>query len=207
MSDLPNSQGAQEQEASYPDTKFIKFFGRLYAAVFALFAITALSVFVLPENILDVSAACADFVKFMKQFFPNIAAIGKISPHTQLAEFYVAAMWVPILTAFALSCVYCPIATFLYKKELPAVKTQLFVILLAIPFAYWALNNYFYADFAINGIPHRVGNGRIFPTFANRESLFGWISFFTATSMFMSMLVVISLSDIVHWIYLSRNKN
>ncbi len=136
MSDLPNSQGAQEQEASYPDTKFTKFFGRLYAAVFALFAITALSVFALPENILDVSAACADFVGFMKRFFPNIAAIGKISPHTQLAEFYVAALWIPILTAFALSCVYCPIATFLYKKELPAVKTQLFVILLAIPFAY-----------------------------------------------------------------------
>lgn len=207
MSDLPNSQGAQEQEASYPDTKFIKFFERLYAAVFALFAITALSVFVLPENILDVSAACADFVGFMKQFFPNIAAIGKISPHTQLAEFYVAALWVPILTAFALSCVYCPIVTFLYKKELPAVKTQLFAILLAIPFAYWALNNYFYADFAVNGIPHRVGNGRTFPTFASRESLFGWISFFTATSMFMSMLVAISLSDIVHWIYLSRNKS
>ena len=207
MSDLLNSQGAQEQEAPYPDTKFTKFFGRLYAAVFVLFAITALSVFVLPENILDASAACADFVKFMKQFFPNIAAIGKISPHTQLAEFYVASLWVPILTAFALSCVYCPIATFLYKKELPAVKTQLFVILLAIPFAYWALNNYFYANFAVNGIPHRVGSGRIFPTFASRESLFGWISFFTATSMFMSILVVISLSDIVHWIYLSRNKS
>lgn len=207
MSDLPNSQGAQEQDTPYPDTKFTKFFGRLYAAVFVLFAITALSVFVLPENILDASAACADFVKFMKRFFPNIAAIGKISPHTQLAEFYVAVLWVPILTAFALSCVYCPIATFLYKKELPAVKTQLFVILLAIPFAYWALNNYFYADFAVNGIPHRVGSGRIFPTFASRESLFGWISFFTATSMFMSMLVVISLSDIVHWIYLSRNKS
>mgnify|MGYP000916307174 FL=1 len=207
MSDLPNSQVTQEQEAPYPDTKFTKFFGRLYAAVFVLFAITALSVFVLPENILDVSAACADFVGFMKRFFPNIAAIGKISPHTQLAEFYVAALWVPILTAFALSCVYCPIATFLYKKELPAVKTQLFVILLAIPFAYWALNNYFYADFAVNGIPHRVGNGRTFPTFASRESLFGWISFFTATSMFMSMLVAISLSDIVHWIYLSRNKS
>lgn len=207
MSDLPNFQGAQEQEAPYPDTKFTKFFGWLYAAVFAMFAITALSVFVLPENILDASAACADFVKFMKRFFPNIAAIGKISPHTQLAEFYVAVLWVPILTAFALSCVYCPIATFLYKKELPAVKTQLFVILLAIPFAYWALNNYFYADFAVNGIPHRVGDGRTFPTFASRESLFGWISFFTATSMFMSMLVVISLSDIVHWIYLSRNKS
>ena len=207
MSDLPNSQGMQEQDTPYPDTKFTKFFGRLYAAVFALFAITALSVFVLPENILDVSAACADFVGFMKRFFPNIAAIGKISPHTQLAEFYVAALWVPILTAFALSCVYCPIATFLYKKELPAVKTQLFVILLAIPFAYWALNNYFYADFAINGIPHRVGSGRTFPKFESRESLFGWISFFTATSMFMSMLVVISLSDIVHWIYLSRNKS
>lgn len=207
MSDLPNHQGTQEQEAPYPDTKFTKFFGRLYAAVFALFAITALSVFVLPENILDASAACTDFVRFMKQFFPNIAAIGNISPHTQLAEFYVAALWVPILTAFALSCVYCPIATFLYKKELPAVKTQLFVILLAIPFAYWALNNYFYADFVVNGIPHRVGSGRIFPTFASRESLFGWISFFTATSMFMSMLVVISLSDIVHWIYLSRNKS
>ena len=206
MGDLLNSQGAQEQEAPYPDTKFTKFFGRLYAAVFVLFAITALSVFVLPENILDVSAACADFVGFMKRFFPNIAAIGKISPHTQLAEFYVAALWVPILTAFALSCVYCPIAAFLYKKELPAVKTQIFV-LIGIPFAYWALNNYFYADFAVNGIPHRVGNGRTFPTFASRESLFGWISFFAATSMFMSMLVVISLSDIVHWIYLSRNKS
>ena len=206
MSDLLNSQGAQEQEAPYPDTKFTKFFGRLYAAVFALFAITALSVFVLPENILDASAASADFVKFMKQFFPNIAAIGKISPHTQLAEFYVATMRVPILTAFALSCVYCPIATFLYKKELPAVKTQL-IMLIGIPFIYWLLNNYFYADFAVNGIPRRVGSGRIFPTFASRESLFGWISFFTATSMFMSMLVVISLSDIVHWIYLSRNKS
>lgn len=206
MSDLLNSQGVQEQEEPYPDTKFTKFFGRLYAAVFVLFAITALSVFVLPENILDASAACADFVGFMKRFFPNIAAIGKISPHTQLAEFYVAALWIPILTAFVLSCVYCPIATFLYKKELPAVKTQLFV-LIGIPFAYWALNNYFYADFAVNGIPHRVGNGRTFPTFASRESLFGWISFFTATSMFMSMLVVISLSDIVHWIYLSRNKS
>ena len=206
MSDLPNSQGTQEQEAPYPDTKFTKFFGRLYAAVFVLFAITALSVFALPENILDASAACADFVRFMKQFFPNIAAVGKISPHTQLAEFYVAVLWVPILTAFALSCVYCPIATFLYKKELPAVKTQIFV-LIGIPFAYWALNNYFYADFAVNGIPHRVGNGRTFPTFASRESLFGWISFFTATSMFMSMLVAISLSDIVHWIYLSRNKS
>ena len=203
MSDLLNSQ---EQDTPYPDTKFIKFFGRLYAAVFALFAIAALSVFVLPEDILDASAACADFVGFMKQFFPNIAAIGKISPHTQLAEFYVAALWVPILTAFALSCVYCPIVTFLYEKELPAVKTQL-IMLIGIPFIYWLLNNYFYADFAVNGIPHRVGNGRTFPTFASRESLFGWISFFTATSMFMSMLVVISLSDIVHWIYLSRNKN
>ena len=206
MSDLPNSQGTQEQEAPYPDTKFTKFFGRLYAAVFALFAITALSVFVLPENILDASAVCADFVKFMKQFFPNIAAIGKISPHTQLAEFYVAALWVPILTAFALSCVYYPIAVFLYEKELPTVKTQL-IMLIGIPFIYWLLNNYFYADFAVNGIPRRVGSGRIFPTFASRESLFGWLSFFTATSMFMGMLVAISLSDIVHWIYLSRNKS
>ena len=206
MSDLLNSQGAQEQDTPYPDTKFTKFFGRLYAAVFVLFAITALSVFALPENILDVSSACADFVRFMKRFFPNITAIGNISPHTQLAEFYVAALWVPILTAFVLSCVYYPIAVFLYEKELPAVKTQLFV-LIGIPFAYWALNNYFYADFAVNGIPHRVGNGRTFPTFASRESLFGWISFFTATSMFMSMLVAISLSDIVHWIYLSRNKS
>ena len=207
MSDLPNSQGTQEQEEPYPDTKFIKFFGRLYAAVFALFVITALSVFVLPENILDVSPSCADFVGFMKQSFPNIAAIGKISPHTQLAEFYVAALWVPILTAFALSCVYCPIVTFLYKKELPAVKTQLFVILFAIPFAYWALNNYFYADFAVNGIPHRVGNGRIFPTFASRESLFGWLSFFGGGSMFFGMSVPILFSNIVHWIYLSRNKS
>ena len=33
-----------------------------------MFAITALSVFVLPENVLDVSAACADFVKFMSSF-------------------------------------------------------------------------------------------------------------------------------------------
>ena len=206
MSDLLNSQGAQEQEAPYPDTKFIKFFGRLYAAVFALFAITALSVFVLPENILDVSAACADFVKFMKQFFPNIAAIGKISPHTQLAEFYVAALWVPILTAFALSCVYYPIATFLYKKELPAVKTQL-IMLIGIPFIYWLLNNYFYADFAINGIPHKVGNGRTFPTFASRESLFGWLSFFGGGSMFFGMSVPILFSNIVHWIYLSRNKS
>lgn len=56
MSDLPNPQDAQQQDAPYPDTKFIKFFGRLYAAVFALFAIAALSVFVLPENILDASA-------------------------------------------------------------------------------------------------------------------------------------------------------
>ena len=206
MSDLSNSQGAQEQEVPYPDTKFIKFFGRLYAAVFALFAITALSVFALPENILDISAACADFVKFMKQFFPNIAAIGKISPHTQLAEFYVAAMWVPILTAFALSCVYCPIATFLYKKELPAVKTQL-IMLIGIPFIYWLLDNYFYADFAVNGIPHRVGNGRTFPTFASRESLFGWLSFFGGGSMFFGMSVPILFSNIVHWIYLSRNKS
>ena len=103
MSDLPNHQGTQEQEAPYPDTKFTKFFGRLYAAVFALFAITALSVFVLPENILDASAACADFVKFMKQFFPNIAAIGKISPHTQLAEFYVAALWISLAGFFVMS--------------------------------------------------------------------------------------------------------
>jgi hypothetical protein len=206
MSDLPNSQGAQEQEAPYPDTKFIKFFGRLYAAVFALFAITALSVFALPENILDASAACADFVGFMKRFFPNIAAIGKISPHTQLAEFYVAVLWVPILTAFALSCVYCPIATFLYEKELPAVKTQL-IMLIGIPFIYWLLNNYFYADFAINGIPHKVGNGRTFPTFASRESLFGWLSFFGGGSMFFGMSVPILFSNIVHWIYLSRNKS
>lgn len=206
MSDLLNSQGTQEQEEPYPDTKFTKFFGRLYAAVFALFAIAALSVFVLPENILDVSAACADFVGFMKQFFPNIAAIGKISPHTQLAEFYIAALWVPILTAFALSCVYCPIATFLYEKELPAVKTQL-IMLIGIPFIYWLLNNYFYADFAINGIPHRVGNGRTFPTFASRESLFGWLSFFGGGSMFFGMSVPILFSNIVHWIYLSRNKS
>ena len=87
----------------YPDTKFIKFFGRLCAAVVVLFAITALSVFVLPENILDASAACADFVKFMKQFFPNIAAIGKISPHTQLAEFYVAALRISLAGFFAIS--------------------------------------------------------------------------------------------------------
>ena len=206
MSDLSNSQGAQEQEAPYPDTKFIKFFGRLYAAVFALFAITALSVFVLPENILDVSPSCADFVGFMKQFFPNIAAIGKISPHTQLAEFYVAALWVPILTAFALSCVYYPIAVFLYEKELPTVKTQL-IMLIGIPFIYWLLNNYFYADFAINGIPHKVGSGRIFPTFASRESLFGWLSFFGGGSMFFGMSVPILFSNIVHWRYLSRNKS
>ena len=206
MSDLLNSQGAQEQEAPYPDTKFIKFFGRLYAAVFVLFAITALSVFVLPENILDVSAACADFVKFMKQFFPNIAAIGKISPHTQLAEFYVAALWIPILTAFALSCVYYPIAVFLYEKELPAVKTQL-IMLIGIPFIYWLLNNYFYADFAINGIPHKVGNGRTFPTFASRESLFGWLSFFGGGSMFFGISVPILFSNIIHWIFLSRNKS
>ena len=186
MSDLLNSQGAQEQDTPYPDTKFIKFFGRLYAAVFALFAITALSVFVLPENILDVSAACADFVGFMKRFFPNIAAIGKISPHTQLAEFYVAALWVPILTAFALSCVYYPIAVFLYEKELPAVKTQL-IMLIGIPFIYWLLNNYFYADFAINGIPHRVGNGRFRLLRAEKACLVGY-RFLEAAQCFLVCL-------------------
>ena len=103
MGDLLNSQGTQEQEAPYPDTKFTKFFGRLYAAVFVLFAIAALSVFVLPENILDISAACANFVKFMKQFFPNIAAIGKISPHTQLVEFYVAALRISLAGFFVIS--------------------------------------------------------------------------------------------------------
>ncbi len=206
MSDLPNHQGTQEQEAPYPDTKFTKFFGRLYVAVFVLFAITALSVFVLPEDILDTSAACADFVKFMKRFFPNIAAIGKISLHTQLAGFYVAALWVPILMAFVLSCVYYPIAVFLYEKELPAVKTQL-IMLIGTPFIYWLINNYFYADFAIKGIPHRVGSGRIFPTFMNRESLFGWLSFFGGGSMFFGMSVPILFSNIVHWIYLSRNKS
>ena len=142
----------------------------------------------------------------MKQFFPNIAAIGKISPHTQLAEFYVAALWVPILMAFALSCVYYPIAVFLYEKELPAVKTQL-IMLIGIPFIYWLLNNYFYADFAINGIPHKVGNGRTFPTFASRESLFGWLSFFGGGSMFFGISVPILFSNIIHWIYLSRNKS
>ena len=126
MSDLPNSQGAQEQEVPYPDTKFIKFFGRLYAAVFVLFAITAFSVFVLPENILDASAACADFVKFMKRFFPNIATIGKISPHTQLAEFYVAVLWISLAGFFVISWIFIPTSLFLYeKKELEDVKTQL----------------------------------------------------------------------------------
>ena len=126
MSDLPNSQDARQQEAPYLDTKFIKFFRRLYAAVFALFAITALSVFVLPENILDASAACADFVKFMKQFFPNIAAIDKISLHTQLAEFYVAALRISLAGFFAISRIFIPISLFLYEKREPRdVKTQL----------------------------------------------------------------------------------
>ena len=91
-----------------------------------LLAIAALSVFVLPEDILDVSAACADFVKFMKRFFPNIVAIGKISPHTQLAEFYVAALRIGLAGFFVISRIFIPTSSFLYdKKEPRGVKTQL----------------------------------------------------------------------------------
>ena len=85
--------------------KFTKIIKRLYSAFFALFILTAFGVFALPENIGD-TAVCAGFTSFMKQFFPNVAAAG-IGPYARLAEFYVAAMWIPAILILALNCLLC----------------------------------------------------------------------------------------------------
>lgn len=51
--------------------------------------------------------------------FPNIAAIGKISPHTQLVEFYVAALRISLAGFFVISRISIPTSSFLYDKKEP----------------------------------------------------------------------------------------
>ena len=72
---------------------------------------------------------------------------------------------------------------------------------------YRIFGDYFTADFAVNGIHHRVGNGRTFPKFESRESLFAWMSvagiFFSSATIFITLFI----SKIAHGLYISRNKN
>ena len=61
---------------------------------------------------------------------------------------------------------------------------------------------YFTADFAVNGIPHRVGSGRSFPKFESRENLFGRMSvagiFFHARPFLLRFSYPRSLAEFIY---------
>lgn len=62
--------------------------------VFFTYVALSLSVFIIPENILDNCKICASFVNFMEQIFPNISKFASVSQIPQVVKFYVSIMWV-----------------------------------------------------------------------------------------------------------------
>ena len=59
-----------------------------------IFVIVALTIFIIPNNMLSTCEICKNFVNFMKQYFPNIQIFSNISPIPEATEFYVSIMWI-----------------------------------------------------------------------------------------------------------------
>ena len=60
----------------------------------AIYLIFALGIFIVPGDILSRCEICREFVKFMKQYFPNIQIFSDVSPFKEDIEFYTSYIWV-----------------------------------------------------------------------------------------------------------------
>ena len=185
--------------------KFGKFFTKLCFIYFCY----SLSAFIIPENILDISPACLNFVNCMKSYFPNIEIIGNISPYTQLSEFYVSIMWIYGIIIFVVSSLYSLVYYIYfcrYDNDFILVskkKCENDFPFLLLPFMFglgiFMFEVYYTGYFASSGISIRTSH--FMPEFQSRFSIFGYIIFFQSGFFLSGSVILMSTFEFVYKIY------
>ena len=185
--------------------KFGKFFTKLCFIYFCY----SLSAFIIPENILDISPACLNFVNCMKSYFPNIEIIGNISPYTQLLEFYVSIMWIYGIIIFVVSSLYSLVYYIYfcrYDNDFILVskkKCENDFPFLLLPFMFglgiFMFEVYYTGYFASSGISIRTSH--FMPEFQSRFSIFGYIIFFQSGFFLSGSVILMSTFEFVYKIY------
>ena len=185
--------------------KFGKFFTKLCFIYFCY----SLSAFIIPENILDISPACLNFVNCMKSYFPNIEIIGNISPYTQLLEFYVSIMWIYGIIIFVVSSLYSLVYYIYfcrYDNDFILVskkKCENDFPFLLLPFMFglgiFMFEVYYTGYFASSGISIRTSH--FMPEFQSRFSIFGYIIFFQSGFSLSSSAILMSAFEFIYKIY------
>nr|WP_314166658.1 hypothetical protein [uncultured Campylobacter sp.] len=178
-----------------------------FSAVCIIYIIFSLSAFIIPENILDISPVCLNFVNFMKNYFPNIEIIGSISPYTQLSEFYVSIMWIFGIFIFCLLILFQIVWIGFYErydddskndannKKEASILLMIFGISLGI-FMFWV---YYTGYFASSGIS--IGARHFMPEFQSRFSIFGYITFFQSAFSFSGIAILVFIYGLIRKIY------
>ena len=185
--------------------KFGKFFTKLCFIYFCY----SLSAFIIPENILDISPACLNFVNCMKSYFPNIEIIGNISPYTQLLEFYVSIMWIYGIIIFVVSSLYSLVYYIYfcrYDNDFILVskkKCENDFPFLLLPFMFglgiFMFEVYYTGYFASSGISIRTSH--FMPEFQSRFSIFGYIIFFQSGFFLSGSVILMSTFEFIYKIY------
>ena len=182
-------------------------FGKFFTKLCFIYFLYSLSAFIIPENILDISPTCLNFVNFMKSYFPNIEIIGSISSYTQLSEFYVSIMWIFGIFIFCLMILFQIFWISFYEryyddpkkdansKKEASVLLMIFGISLGI-FMFWA---YYTGYFASSGIS--IGARYFMPEFQSRFSIFGYVAFFQSAFSFSGVAVLVFTYGFIRKIY------
>lgn len=161
-----------------------------FSAVCIIYIIFSLSAFIIPENILDISPVCLNFVNFMKNYFPNIEIIGSISPYTQLSEFYVSIMWIFGIFIFCLLILFQIVWIGFYERYDDDSKNDannkkeasVLLMIFGISLGIFMFCVYYTGYFASSGIS--LGARHFMPEFQSRFSIFGYITFFSISLFF-----------------------
>ncbi|WP_172202106.1 hypothetical protein [Campylobacter sp. RM16188] len=154
-----------------------------------MYLIVSLSVFIIPEDILDRYEICNDFVEFMKIYFPNIEIFSNISALSQIAGFYTGIMWIAgILLIFGGVFYY---VFYIFQKDKAHNKDDKFNILslvFNISISIFAIYIYYTGYIATDGLS--FGNKHIYIGLETRLGIFLPIMFFQfALSIFFMMMV------------------
>ena len=178
-----------------------------FSAVCIIYIIFSLSAFIIPENILDISPVCLNFVNFMKNYFPNIEIIGSISPYTQLSEFYVSIMWIFGIFIFCLLILFQIVWIGFYERYDDDSKNDannkkeasVLLMIFGISLGIFMFCVYYTGYFASSGIS--IGARHFMPEFQSRFSIFGYITFFQSAFSFSGIAVLVFIYGLIRKIY------
>ncbi|MDA3050177.1 hypothetical protein OFO03_06810 [Campylobacter sp. JMF_02 ED1] len=173
---------------------------RFFDYYMIFYFVMSLSAFVIPIDILDRSEICANFVNFMKQFFPNIEVFGSVSKIPQYTEFYVSFMWIWGLGIVVVYCFLIDLNRANKKVGVLFLKSILVAIFCFI-IAFLGTKNYFFGNVALK--PATFGARTFTLDFATKFSNFIWINFFQV--FFFSVGCFLAISGVVWLIFGIKN--